>query len=122
MMQKNTLTVVLETEAGELVEETVDARLCDQVRAEHELRKRYQMGPTEAGITFVSAMAWAALAREKRTELRFDAFLAAAHEVSRVKPEDAGDVDPTRQAASNGSASPSPAPTPEPATTGGTPA
>lgn len=121
-MQKNIYTVTMRPEDApedvHPVEVTVQALLCDQVRAERELRQR-GTGVQDSPVMFVSAVAWAALAREGRIATKFDEFTTHAIDVSKQK--DAGEVDPTQPAASNDSASPSPLPSPAPAPTGGSP-
>ena len=124
-MQKRILTVLIEQHgdaehpAG-AVEHTVTTILADQVRAEHELRMR-RAGVEDAPIMFGAALAWAALAREGKTQLALDEFNAAVYDIERVAPEDAGVVDPTQPAASLDSASNWPSPTPAPDPTGGSP-
>lgn len=105
-MKKNTFVATLENEDGEIAELTVTAFLVDQVAAERELRNR---GTTaeQSGITFVSAMCWAALARTEQITDRFDAFLKRCHDVSRPDDEageDVPDLDPSRPGQSSGSA------------------
>lgn len=121
-MQKNVYTVTMAPadDGGAPEELTVQALLCDQVRAERELRQR-GTGVQDAPVMFVSVIAWAALAREGRIDVKFEEFSQRAIDVSRLAEQEAGDVDPTQTAASNGSASPSPSPTPAPAPTGGSP-
>lgn len=121
-MEKNVYTVTMRPDdaapTAAPVELKVQALLCDQVRAERELRQR-GTGVQDAPVMFVSAIAWAALAREGRIATKFDEFTTHAIDVTRAK--DAGDVDPTQPAASSDSASPSPSPTPAPDPTGGSP-
>lgn len=101
-MKKNVLTAHMHSETvPDGYEETVTVLLCDQIRAERELRQR-GLTAESAGITFVAAMAWAALAREGRIDVKFDEFTTRAYDITRV--EDAGDVDPTQSAASTDSA------------------
>ncbi len=99
-MQKNVYTVAM-LDGDEL---TVQALLCDQVRAEQQLRQR-NANVESAPVTFVSAIAWAALAREGRTDLKFDEFTKAAIDVSRDEEKgDGEDLDPTQASPSTGSA------------------
>jgi hypothetical protein len=122
-MKRTVLTAYMPSDtdpAGE-VEETVTVLLGDQMRAELELGKRGQ-SPTTHGISFVAAMAWAALAREGRTTLAFPEFAAQCFDVARQSDEDAPDVDPTRPAVSTDSVSSSPSSSPAPVPTGGEPA
>lgn len=104
-MKRNVYAVILD-EAGTPTEYQVVAMLGDQMRAEVELKKRRQ-DPTEHGVAFVSAIAWAALAREGKITDPLDAFAARCYDVSRVDPADleAGvdELDPTRPVRSIGS-------------------
>lgn len=119
-MKKNTLTVLMHPESAALddldgvepVEETVTAMLCDQMRAELEVKKRHQVSVEDAGINFVSIMAWCALARQGRISCKLEEFAQRVYEIEREDPDDAADVDPTQPAASSDSAWSSPSPTP----------
>jgi hypothetical protein len=114
-MQKNVYTVTMADQDEPLIVQTL---LCDQVRAERELRQR-GTGVQDAPVMFVSAIAWAALAREGRIGVKFDEFINQTIDVS--KDEGAGDVDPTRPTVSNDSVSALPSPSPAPDLNGGSP-
>lgn len=121
-MKKNTVHVLMAPDddpTGEPVEIAVTAMLGDQMRAELEIKRRHQVTPEDAGINFVAAMTWAALAREGRITCKLDEFVLRVYDLDREEDDTAGDVDPTQSAASSDSASPSPSPSPAPASTGG---
>lgn len=110
-MKKRILTVLMSDPDGVEIEETVTTRLCDQVRAERELRQR-RAGVEDSPVLFGTALAWAALAREGKTELGLDEFTMTAYDVKRVdedgtpldQDDEGPDLDPTQAAASIGSA------------------
>lgn len=124
-MKKNILTVLMQPEGApddaEPVELAVTAMLGDQMRAELEVSRRHKLAVEDAGINFVAAMAWAALAREGRITCKLDEFALRVYEIERLDDAAADDVDPTRPAASPDSASLSPSPTPEPVSITGVP-
>lgn len=110
-MKKRILNVLMSDQDGNEVEETVTTLLCDQVRAEQQLRMRGS-GVGDSPVMFGTALAWAALAREGKTQLNLDEFTTVAYDVKRVdeqgnpmneNDEDA-DVDPTQQGPLNDSA------------------
>ena len=123
-MQKRILTVLMHPEGAPAdaapVEHTVTTILADQVRAERELRMR-KASVEDFPLMFGGALAWAALGREGKTSLQLEEFTSAVYDIKRLDEDDAGDVDPTRPAASTDSASASPSPTPAPDLTGGLP-
>jgi hypothetical protein len=88
------------------------------MRAELETTKR-GLSPEKNGIHFLAAMAWAAMTRQGLTELRLEEFSLACADIQAQDEDDAPDVDPTRPAQSDDSASPWPLPTPDPASSGG---
>lgn len=121
-MKKNVMVVLMQPDdpEAEPVEEVVTVLLADQMRGELELKRRSNVTAQEAGVNFVAAMSWAALAREGRITCKFEQFGLRVYEIVRQDEAEAGDVDPTQLAASTGSASLSPSPTPAPAPNGGT--
>lgn len=120
-MKKNVMVVLMQPDdpAAEPVEEIVTVLLADQMRGELELKRRSNVTAQEAGVNFVAAMSWAALAREGRIKCKFEEFGLRVYEIVRQDETEAGEVDPTQPAASTGSASPSPSPTPAAAPDGG---